>query len=51
VAARHAVITGTSSPLAVRSGYEALARGGNAADAALTAALAQVALVAGSYVS
>jgi gamma-glutamyltranspeptidase/glutathione hydrolase len=51
VAARRAVITGTSSPLAVRSGYEALARGGNAADAALTAALAQVALVAGSYVS
>jgi len=47
----HAMISGTSSALAVRSGLEALKRGGSAVDAVLTTALAQVALVAGSYVS
>lgn len=51
VEASQALITGTSSALAIRGGYEALAQGGSAVDAALTTALAQVALVAGSYVS
>ncbi len=46
-----AMIAGTSNALAVRSGYEALARGGTAADAAVTTALSQVVLAAGSYVS
>ncbi len=46
-----AMITGTTSPLAIRAGLEALKQGGSAVDAALTTALAQIALVAGSYVS
>lgn len=45
------MISGTTSALAVRSGFEALKKGGTAADAAMATALAQVALVAGSYVS
>ena len=45
------MIAGTSGPLAVHAGLEALRRGGSAADAALTTALAQVALTAGSTVS
>lgn len=45
------MIAGTSDPLAVHAGLEALRRGGSAADAALTTALAQVALTAGSTVS
>ena len=47
----NAMISGTSSALAVRSGLGALERGGSAADAVITTALAQIALVAGSYVS
>lgn len=45
------MITGTTSALAVRAGYETLLKGGSAADAALVTALTQVTLVAGSYVS
>lgn len=45
------MIAGTSDPFAVHAGLEALRRGGSAADAALTTALAQVALTAGSTVS
>lgn len=48
---REVMIAGTSSALAVRSGYEALLRGGSAADAVAAAAMAQVVLAAGSYVS
>jgi gamma-glutamyltranspeptidase/glutathione hydrolase len=36
---------------AVRAGVEALRQGGSAADAALTTALAQIALAAGSFIS
>jgi len=46
-----AMIVGTSEPLAVHVGFEVLRHGGNAADAALTTALAQVALTAGATVS
>jgi len=46
-----AMIAGTSEPLAVHAGLEVLKHGGNAADAALTAALAQVALTAGAAIS
>ena len=45
------MIAGTSDPFAVHAGLEALRRGGSAADAALTTALAQIALTAGSTVS
>lgn len=48
---QNAMITGTKSPLAIRSGLEALKRGGNAADAVITTALAQIALDAGVTVS
>jgi gamma-glutamyltranspeptidase/glutathione hydrolase len=51
VAHSRAIIAGTTNPLAVRAGREALARGGSAADAAITTALVQVVLAAGSYVS
>ena len=46
---QNAMITGTTSVLAIRSGLEALKKGGTAADAVITTALAQIALVAGSY--
>jgi len=46
-----AMIVGTSQPLAVHAGLEVLKHGGNAADAALTTALAQVALTGGATVS
>jgi gamma-glutamyltranspeptidase/glutathione hydrolase len=46
-----AMIVGTSEPLAVHVGLEVLEHGGNAADAALTTVLAQVALTAGATVS
>ena len=48
---RNAVVVGTTGPLAVRAGVEALKKGGSAADAALTTALAQVVECGGSYVS
>ncbi len=46
---QNAMITGTTSVLAIRSGFEALKKGGTAADAVIATALAQIALVAGSY--
>jgi gamma-glutamyltranspeptidase/glutathione hydrolase len=48
---RKGVVSATVSPLAVRSGIETLARGGNAADAAITTALTGVATALGAYVS
>jgi len=47
----HAMIAGATNPLAVHAGYEVLRRGGTAVDAALTTALAQVALNDGANVS
>lgn len=46
-----AMIAGTSDAFAVHAGLGALKRGGNAADAALTASLAQISLEAGAFVS
>ena len=46
-----AMIAGTSEPFAVHAGLEVLTHGGNAADAAITTALAQVALAAGANIS
>ncbi|MFO0980238.1 MAG: gamma-glutamyltransferase [Planctomycetota bacterium] len=45
------IITATSSVLAVKAGLVALDQGGTAADAALTTAITQVCLAAGSWVS
>jgi len=45
------IIAGTSAASAVRSGLEALKRGGTAIDAALTHALAEIVLLAGCCVS
>ena len=45
------MVAGTSDPFAVHAGIEILKHGGSAADAALTTALTQVALTAGSTVS
>jgi len=45
------MIAGTSEPLAIHAGLDVLRHGGNAADAALTTALAQIALTAGAAVS
>jgi hypothetical protein len=42
------MIAGVTNPFAVHEGLEALKRGGSAADAALTTALAQIALNAGA---
>lgn len=47
----HGMVSATDSALAVRSGFEALKQGGTAADAAMTTALAQIALFAGSVTS
>jgi len=51
VEAKQGMVVGTSGALAVRAGIEALKQGGSAADAALTTALAQICLNAGSIVS
>lgn len=51
VEASNGMVAGTFGPLAIRSGVEALKKGGSAADAALTTSLAQVCLLAGSNVS
>jgi gamma-glutamyltranspeptidase/glutathione hydrolase len=45
------MVVGAFGPLAIRSGVEALKKGGNAVDAALTTTLTQVCLLAGSNVS
>lgn len=47
----NAVIVGANSPQAQRAGLEALRRGGNAMDAALTTSLTHIALNAGAPVS
>ncbi len=49
--AEHGMVAGTSGPLAIHAGVQALKRGGNAADAALTTSLAQIALSAGGAIS
>ncbi len=46
-----AMIAGVTNPFAVHEGLETLKRGGSAADAALTTALAQIALNAGAAMS
>ena len=46
-----AMIVGTTGALAIRAGLEALKQGGSAVDAAITTALTQVCLAAGSWVS
>jgi len=46
-----AMIAGTNDPFAIHAGREVLLHGGNAVDAALTTALAQIALEAGANVS
>jgi gamma-glutamyltranspeptidase/glutathione hydrolase len=51
VEASNGMVVGTFGPLAIRAGVEALKKGGNAVDAALTTSLAQVCLLAGSNVS
>ncbi len=45
------MVVGTTGALAVRAGLEALKQGGSAADAAMTTALTQISLAAGSWVS
>ncbi|MEO8449942.1 MAG: gamma-glutamyltransferase [Gemmatimonadota bacterium] len=45
------MITGTTGALAIHAGLLTLKAGGSAADAAMTTALAQIALAAGSWVS
>ena len=50
VGRKHA-IAGTSAPFAIRAGLEALNQGGSAADAVMTAAMAQIAIAVGSWVS
>ncbi|MFT3905277.1 MAG: gamma-glutamyltransferase [Steroidobacteraceae bacterium] len=49
--AAHGMVVGTPNPLAIHAGVEALKHGGNAADAAITTALTQVALTAGATMS
>jgi gamma-glutamyltranspeptidase/glutathione hydrolase len=48
---RRGAVTVAYNALAARAGLEALAKGGNAIDAAMTAALAQVALTGGAPIS
>ncbi len=45
------LVTGTSSPIAIRAGLEALTQGGSAVDAALTTALTHITLAGGCTVS
>ena len=49
--ASKAMIAGTTGPLAIHAGFQALRQGGTAADAAITTALAQIALSAGGAIS
>ena len=44
-------IVSTTGPVAIRAGLDAMRRGGTAADAVLTTALAQIVLAGGSWVS
>jgi gamma-glutamyltranspeptidase/glutathione hydrolase len=46
-----AMVTGTTGAFAIRAGREALRQSGSAVDAAITTALSQIALAAGSWVS
>ena len=46
-----AMIVGTTSPTSIRSGLDAMKKGGTAADAVLTTALSQIAMCAGCWVS
>jgi len=48
---RAGMVAGTTGPLAIRAGVEALRQGGSAMDAAITTSLAQITLVAGATVS
>jgi len=45
------IISGSSEPISVHAGLEALKKGGSAADAVMTTALAQICQAMGSYVS
>ena len=49
--ARHAMVVGSTGPFAQLAGQRALEAGGSAVDAAITTALAQIVLAAGSWVS
>jgi len=51
VAGEKGMIVGTTGSLACRAGLEALKQGGSAADAAMTTAMTQICLAAGSWVS
>ena len=51
VSGSKAMVSATASPVAVRAGIEALRQGGTAADAAITTALTQIAMMAGANVS
>jgi len=51
VAGERGMIVGTTGSLACRAGLEALKQGGSAADAAMTTAMTQICLAAGSWVS
>ena len=51
VSGEKGMIVGTTGSLACRAGLEALKQGGSAADAAITTAMTQICLAAGSWVS
>jgi len=51
VASEKGMIVGTTGSLACRAGLEALMQGGSAVDAAMTTAMTQICLAAGSWVS
>ena len=44
-------VVSTTGPVAIRAGVDAMRRGGTAADAVLTTALAQIVLAGGSWIS
>lgn len=51
VSSGNGLITATLSPVSIRAGIESMKQGGNAADAAITVSLTQIARGLGSYVS
>ena len=51
ISSRNGVVSAISSPIAVQAGVETLRHGGNAADAAATVALTEIATQLGSVVS